>query len=55
MAKKSRPKTKTWAPTLEDVKLIDELKAKLGIVNESDLVRMGLRALAAKEARSTND
>lgn len=41
--------TKTWRPTVEDAKLFEELKSKLGIVNDSDLVRMGLRALAAKE------
>ena len=46
---KAEPKTKTWRPTPEDVKLFDELKAKLGVVNDSDVVRMGLRKLAEAE------
>ena len=60
MKKPAKPKTKTWAPTIEDAKLMDELKDRLGkrlglsTVNDSDIVRMGLRALAEKEARATN-
>ena len=55
VVKKQKPlATKTWRPTFEDAKLFEELKSKLGIVNDSDLVRMGLRALAEKEARATN-
>lgn len=40
------PKTKTWRPTEADARLFAELKAKLGVVNDSDVVRMGLRKLA---------
>jgi hypothetical protein len=39
----------TWTPTPEDRKLMDELKAKTGVNAESELMRMGLRALAVKE------
>jgi len=53
MAKKPKPlPTKTWRPTVEDAKIFDELKAKLGIVSDSDLMRLGLRALATKEGVS---
>jgi len=41
--------SKTWRPTEEDLKVIADLKAKLGIVSESDLFRMGLRKLAESE------
>jgi hypothetical protein len=44
-----KPKARNWRATPEDEKLVQELKAKLGVQNDSDLVRMGLRALAAKE------
>jgi len=43
------PAQKTWRPKLEDVRLLSELKAKLGVGNETDVIRMGLRALATKE------
>ena len=43
------PVQKTWRPKAEDVKLLAELKAKIGVGNETDVIRMGLRALAAKE------
>lgn len=43
------PVQKTWRPTLEDVKLLAELKAKMGVVNETDILRQALRALATKE------
>ena len=49
------PATKTWRPTVEDIKLMGELKAvlgkKLGLsnVNDSDVVRMGLFKLAEAE------
>jgi len=39
----------TWRPTVEDRKLMEDLKGKLGITVDAQLVRMGLRALAAKE------
>ena len=45
----TKPPQKTWRPTLEDVKLLAELKAKLGMVNETDVLRLALRALAQKE------
>lgn len=40
---------KTWRATAEDEKLMAEIKAKTGIVSESDLVRMGLRKFAQAE------
>ena len=46
---KKLPQTRSWRPTIGDVKLMDELKAKLGIVNESDILRIGLRRLAESE------
>jgi len=52
--KPKTPSQKTWRPTVDDIKLLAELKAQLGVVNETDVIRMGLRALAAKEARATN-
>jgi hypothetical protein len=42
-------KKQTWRPTNEDLKLMAELKGKLGIVNTSDLLRMSLRKLAEAE------
>ena len=50
MAKKKEfGKNKVWRATPEDQKLIQELKAKLGVNSESDIFRMGLRCLAQKE------
>jgi hypothetical protein len=43
------PKMRAWRASVEDEKLVQELKAKLGIQNDSDLVRMGLRKLAESE------
>jgi len=42
------PKLRAWRPTIEDAKLMSELKQKLG-VNEPALLRMGLRKLAEAE------
>jgi len=48
--KKLGPGTpKTWRPTREDIKLLAGLKVKLGVLSETDVIRMSLRALAAKE------
>lgn len=47
MTKKSPPSI-TIRPTFEDKKLIAELRKKLG-VEVSQLIRLGLRALATKE------
>lgn len=44
-----RNRNMTWTPTAEDRKLIDELKAKIGVQAESEVVRMGLRKLAQAE------
>lgn len=52
MAKKKNPNHKTWRPTFEDVKLLSELKAKTGIMSETDIIRLAIRALAAKEGLS---
>ena len=52
MAKKNKKPNlaqKNWRPTPKDFKLLDELKAKMGVRNETDLVRMGLRKLAEAE------
>ena len=49
MAKKPNKKNMTWTPTVEDRKLIDELKNKTGVNAESELMRMGLRKLAEAE------
>lgn len=38
-----------WRPTKEDERLLSELKAKMGIMTESDVLRLALRALAQKE------
>jgi hypothetical protein len=43
---KVRPTCRTWKPTAEDEKLVQEIKAKLGVTSVSDIVRMGLRKLA---------
>jgi hypothetical protein len=43
------PVQKTWRPTAEDVKLLADLKARTGMVNETDILRLALRALAQKE------
>lgn len=57
MAGKNKPKPKQqtmgFAPTDEDLKLMDELKAKLepsmGYVTQASVIRMGLRKLAEAE------
>jgi hypothetical protein len=49
MAKKPIKKNMTWTPTVEDRKLIDELKNKTGVNAESEIMRMGLRKLAQSE------
>lgn len=45
---KKTTKTMTWRPTVEEFKLIAELKGRLG-VSESDIVRIGIRRLAQAE------
>lgn len=40
---------KNWRPTLEDIKLLGELKKKTGMVNETDIIRYSLRKLAEAE------
>jgi len=49
VAKKKTPNQKNWRPTHEDVKLLAELKAKMGVLNETDIIRQGLRKLAEAE------
>lgn len=49
MSKKPIKKNMTWTPTVEDRKLIDELKNKTGVNAESEIMRMGLRKLAEAE------
>lgn len=46
--KTKRAPVRTWRPSNEDNKLLDELKRKLGI-SEPDVLRMGLRRLAEME------
>lgn len=56
--KRIQPKNRAVRTTVEDEKLVIELQTTIeprqGRVNFTDLVRMGLRALAEKEARATN-
>lgn len=40
---------KSWRPVPEDKELLELLKAKMGVQNDSDVVRMGLRKLAEAE------
>lgn len=49
VVKKPKAARKNWRATVDDVRLLAELKAKLGVVNETDVVRMGLRKLAQAE------
>jgi hypothetical protein len=55
---KNGRQTTGFAPTPEDLKLLDELKEKyeptMGPVTNAMILRMGLRALAEKETRATN-
>lgn len=44
--KKQTKVNMTWTPTVEDRKLMEELRAKTGIQADSELLRMGLRVLA---------
>lgn len=37
-----------WRPTAEDVRLIQELRARLG-VSDADILRLGIRALATQQ------
>lgn len=50
---KAKGPTKTFQALAEDVRIIDELRAKLearqGPVSDSSLIRMGLRKLAESE------
>lgn len=48
-AKPTASGIKSWQANSEDVKILNELKEKLGIVSDSELVRMGLRKLAQAE------
>lgn len=43
--KKKNPPVKTWRPTAEDYRLMQDMSKKLG-VSDPDVVRMGLRKLA---------
>jgi hypothetical protein len=54
MAKKKAIRNMTWTPNLEDRRLMEELKAQIGLRADSELMRMGLRALAEKQGRATN-
>jgi hypothetical protein len=47
--KKNPKRNMTWTPTPEDRKLMEELKSKIGVQADAELMRMGLRALARKE------
>lgn len=49
VAKKKIPTQKNWRPTPEDVKLLTDLKTKTGMVNETDIIRLALRALAQQQ------
>jgi len=49
MAKKTPKKNMTWTPKIEDWKLMQDLKTKTGIANDTDVVRMGLRKFAEAE------
>lgn len=48
--KKMNPQS--WRPSAEDVKLIAELADKFG-VSGSDILRMGIRALAQQQQRAS--
>jgi hypothetical protein len=48
-----RTKVHTWKPTVEDERLMREIKAKLGVVSASDVVRMALRKLAEAHGIAT--
>jgi hypothetical protein len=49
--KELRQLMKYWRATPEDLKLLEKLKAGFdGVLRESDLVRMGLRALERERA-----
>lgn len=45
MTKRKRPPVKTWQPTAEDAKLLQDLRDKLGVTDPA-IVRMGIRKLA---------
>ena len=46
--KRNKPPVKTWQPTLEDAKLLSDLRAKLGVTDPA-IVRLALRKLAEAE------
>jgi hypothetical protein len=46
---KKAPQVLSMKPTVEDWKLVAAISKKLGVQSFSDLFRMALRALAAKE------
>jgi hypothetical protein len=43
---------KSWRATPEDLRLLEELKSELGVLKDSEIVRMGLRALAREQLQS---
>jgi hypothetical protein len=44
---------KYWRATEDDLKLLEELKEQLGVLKDSEIVRMGLRALAREQLESS--
>lgn len=52
-AKPKKQQTMGFAPTPEDLKLMDELRAhlapKMGVVTQATVIRMGMRKLAESE------
>ena len=52
-AKPKKQQTMGFAPTQEDLKLMDELRAhlapKMGVVTQATVIRMGMRKLAESE------
>lgn len=41
-----QPKVRSFRPTVEDDRILRELKEKFGVHNESEVIRMGLKKLA---------
>lgn len=50
----NKPATKTWQPTIEDQKLMDNLERKFG-VGHPGILRIALRRLAEAEGLRGND
>jgi len=54
VSKPKKPPVKTWQPTVEDAKLLQELRDKLGVTDPA-ILRLGIRQLHETTFKTTVD